>query len=179
MTFAFAAAILQSMSNELRVKEDYTLAKCCAPRPGDPITGYYSHENVLKVHRVNCSNLSKVDPARLVTLSWDDVLERQEPYQPDDDYKELDDIDFAVLSHHEHYGLDYSHVVARRIRISKQAAFDRHRKLRDLGLIERVEPTMIRYRKGIVDNKWIKHRNHTYYDLTDKGRAYLDFSRRK
>ena len=38
---------------------------------------------------------------------------------------------------------------------------------------ERVEPLMIRYRKNIVKGKWIKHRNHTYYELTEKGRKYL------
>jgi len=33
---------------------------------------------------------------------------------------------------------------------------------------------MIRYRKGIVDGKWIKHRHHTYYALTQKGNRVLD-----
>ena len=58
-------------------------------------------------------------------------------------------------------------------RLDKQTVFDRHRKLREMGLLERVTATMVRYRKGIVDNKWIKHRNHTYFDLTDRGRKYL------
>jgi hypothetical protein len=167
------------MDDDFRIKADYTLARCCAPRPPDPIIGYYSHDNVLKVHRSGCQNLTKADPKRLLTLSWDDVLEDREPFKPDDDYTELDTVDFAVLAHHEHFGVDYAHVVARAVCISKDEAFERHRKLRDLGLLRRVEPTMIRYRKGIVDNKWIKHRNHTYYELTDKGRAYLAFSRRK
>ncbi|MFH2049803.1 MAG: DUF2250 domain-containing protein, partial [bacterium] len=72
------------------------------------------------------------------------------------------------------YGVDYSLVVARKLNIPKQAAFDCHKKLREMGLLERVKPLIIQYRKGIVDNKWIKHRNHTYYDLTDKGKSYLD-----
>jgi len=33
----------------------------------------------------------------------------------------------------------------------------------------------MQYRKGIVDNKWVKHRNHTYYKLTEKGTKYLDY----
>ena len=47
--------------------------------------------------------------------------------------------------------------------------------MREMGLLERVEPLIIQYRKGIVDNKWIKHRNHTYYGLTSKGESYLRY----
>ena len=85
-------------------------------------------------------------------------------------------VDFAGLKHHLDYGFDYSLVLAKKLNIDKQEAFNLHKKLRELGLIERVEPKIIQYRKGIVDNKWIKHRNHTYYNLTDKGTKYLEYS---
>ncbi len=161
------------MADELRIRDAYTLARCCTPTPPDEIIGYYSHDNVLKVHRRTCPNLGKAEPERLVALSWADVLDERGAFEPDDDYAALEPVDFAVLAHHDRYGVDYAQVVARKLGISKQEAFDRHRKLRDLGLLARVEPLMIQYRKGVVDNKWIKHRNHTYYDLTARGRAYL------
>lgn len=164
-----------SMSDPIRLNEDYTLAKCCAPAIGENIVGYYSYDNVLKVHRQNCPNLAKAEQARLVTLKWDEILLEQAPFVPDEDYSNLNETDWAVLRHHREYGVDYSHVVARQTNITKQAAFDSHKKLREMGLIERVEPKIIQYRKGIVDNKWIKHRNHTYYDLTDKGKKYLNW----
>ena len=54
-----------------------------------------------------------------------------------------------------------------------QPRFVRHRRLRDPGLLRRVQPRIIQYRKGIVDGTWIKHRNHTCYGLTDMGKAVL------
>jgi predicted transcriptional regulator len=70
-------------------------------------------------------------------------------------------------------GVDYAAVVAKCLNIDRATVFKRHRKLRDLKLLARVQPRMIQYRKNIVDNKWIKHRNHTYYEITDKGRETI------
>ncbi|MEA2030522.1 MAG: DUF2250 domain-containing protein [candidate division Zixibacteria bacterium] len=163
------------MADPIRLKEDYTLAKCCAPTVGDDIVGYYSHDNILKVHRRDCNNLANVEQERLVNLKWDDILQKKAHSSPGQDYYKLSNADWAVLEHHRQYGVDYSLIVAKKAKISKQEAFDSHKKLREMGLLDRVEPRIIQYRKGIVDNKWIKHRNHTYYDLTDKGNSYLDF----
>ena len=158
------------------MKEPYILARCCNPQLSDALVGYHSFETAIKVHRADCVNLSRTDPERLVRLSWSEI-QAPEEFHPGDDYRELDTVDFTVLEHHDRMGLDYSLVVARAVQISKSEAFERHRKLCDLGLIERVDKVMIRYRKGVVDNKWIKHRNHTYYDLTNRGRAYLAYFR--
>lgn len=160
---------------EIRIKEDYSLSKCCSPEPNDPITGYYSYDAVIKVHKVDCPNLQSVEPERLLTLKWNDLLIEKESFQPESDYSSLEEIDFLILQHHKEYGIDYSLVVARKLTIPKQEAFDRHKKLKELELIQRVDATMVQYRKGIVDNKWIKHRNHTYYDLTEKGNNYLTY----
>ena len=162
------------MTDQIRLKEDYTIAKCCNPTQSDEIIGYYSHTNVLKVHCTSCANLAKAEPDRLVKLEWDEILAVDETIDTSEVSAKLDKLDYAILSHHAEYGVDYSHKVARMLGQEKQTLFDRHHKLRDLMLLERVEPRMIRYRKGIVDNKWIKHRNHTYYDLTILGRACLD-----
>ncbi len=156
-----------------KIKEDYRLSNCCSPTPENAITGYYSHDNFIKIHRLNCANLKNIDPERLISLSWIDILSSEEEFQVGEDYDSLNEIDFKVLLHHEKYGIDYSHVLARKLHISKQEGFDLHQKLRDMLLIERVEPKIVQYRKGIVPNKWIKHRNHTYYDLTEKGKEYL------
>lgn len=164
------------MSDEIKLKESYVLAKCCSPSLSDEIVGYYSHDNYLKVHRHDCANLNKAEPARLVALSWDDILEEAE-FTPSSDYQELDTTDFAVLEHHSKYGIDYSLMVAKVLAIPRQDAFGRHKRLRDLGLLQRVEPRIVQYRKGIVNNKWIKHRNHTYYDITEKGKIYLEYHR--
>lgn len=158
----------------------YTLARCCAPtkankaEKADKIVGYFSFDDLIKVHRADCANLKKAEPSRLVQLQWNDILQA-EPERPAADYNELDATDFAILKHHQLHDIDYSLMVAKVVQIEKQDAFDRHQKLRNLGLVERVDALMVRYRKKTAKNKWIKHRNHTYYTLTDKGIAYLQF----
>ncbi len=158
----------------MRLKESYTLARCCSPSVSDKIVGYYSHDNYLKVHCHDCESLKKAEPARLVALSWDEIRENA-VFIPGSDYNDLDGVDFAVLRHHLDYGIDYALMVAKALAIPRQDAFDRHKRLRELGLLKRVEPRIVQYRKGIVDNKWIKHRNHTYCELTEKGKAYFEY----
>lgn len=165
------------MSQPIRLKEKYTLAKCCTPGLADKIVGYFSFDDHLKVHRANCANLNKAPDDRLVPLEWDEI--RAEPdFQPDQQFDQLEPHDYAILDHHERLGVDYSLKVAADLNLSKQELFDRHKRLREMRLLERVEPTMIRYRKGVVDNKWIKHRNHTYYQLTVLGQKLLEYHRK-
>ena len=158
----------------MNLKEGYTKAKCCSPEPFDSITGYFSYNNVIVVHKTVCENLKKVEPNRLVSLSWDEILESKEN-EPDQDYSQLDELDFRILKHHQEVGIDYGWVVAEILNIEPQLVFERHRKLRELKLVERVQKLMIQYRKNIVDHKWIKHRNHTYYRIPPKGERYLNF----
>jgi len=158
----------------IRLKEGYTKAKCCSPEPNDSIAGYFSYNNVIAVHKTSCENLKKVEPKRLLSLSWDEILEARKS-EPDEDYSQLDEVDFRILRHHQVVGVDYSWVVAEMLNLEPQLVFERHRKLRALKLLERVPKVMIRYRKNIVDHKWIKHRNHTYYRITPKGERHLNF----
>ncbi len=163
------------MSENPKIKADYSLSKCCSPEKGDNIVGYYSYNNIIKIHKADCPYALKVERERLLKLDWKDILESDSEYTPDKDYHELDDLDFKILHHHHIFGIDYSLVIARKLNITKEEAFERHNKLKNMMLVERVNATMVQYRKGIVDNKWIKHRNHTYYQLTSKGYAYLQF----
>ncbi|MBN2226658.1 MAG: DUF2250 domain-containing protein [candidate division Zixibacteria bacterium] len=158
----------------MKLKEDYILANCCSPGENDSIVGYYSHNNIIKVHRVDCPNLTKADPERLMTLRWADIVDAED-FAPDDDFHDLDETDFVILAHHETYGVDYSLKVAAVIHLDKQTVFDCHTRLREMGLVKRVKPLIIQYRKNIVKNRWIKHRNHTYYELTEKGKNYLAY----
>ena len=163
------------MSKEaVKVKEGYKIAKCCSPKLLDNITGYYSHNNILVVHKSTCENLKKTETKRLVPLSWSEILEKAEE-EPDTDYHDLDETDFRILQHHQAMGVDYSWLVAATLDMDPELVFERHKKLKGLKLLKRVEPVMIQYRKNIVDHKWIKHRNHTYYQITPKGEKYLNF----
>lgn len=166
------------MSDQPRLKEKYLPAKCCLPSEGEPIVGYFSFDDLIKVHRADCANLAKAPRERLLELEWADILAEPE-FSPDESFFTLETNDFSILDHHDRLGVDYSLKVAADLLLPKQELFERHKHLREMGLIERVEPTMIRYRKGIVDNKWIKHRNHTYYDLTPMGQKFLEYHRKK
>ena len=160
--------------DKLKVKEGYKIAQCCSPQLVDAITGYYSYNNILIVHKATCENLKRAESKRLVPLSWVEILE-EEDEEPDKDYYNLDEVDFRILQHHLSMGVDYSWMVASLLDMDPELVFERHKKLKDLKLLKRVEPVMIRYRKNIVDHKWIKHRNHTYYQITSKGEKYLNF----
>ena len=155
------------------LKEKYSLAKCCSPADSDDITGYFSFDDHIKVHRTDCANLQKAEPSRLVSLTWSDILAASSA-EPDPAWDLLDETDLAILRHHRDYDIDYSLKVARMLNLDKELVFERHRALREQGLLERVEALIVQYRKGIVDNKWIKHRNHTYYRLTPEGQACLN-----
>jgi len=160
------------MIENIDINDDYRLALCCKPVPHDKIIGFLkSDSGIISVHKEGCRNLKSIQPERLLNLKWNEVIKAE---LPDDSEKnallaELDDIDFRILKHHAVMGVDYAAVVARHLKIDRATVFKRHRKLRDLKLLERVQPKMIQYRKNIVDNKWIKHRNHTYYEITGQG----------
>lgn len=170
-------AYIYLMTDQPNLKPDYNLAKCCSPSPDDAITGFLKPDSgIISIHVVGCGNLSSIQPERLVKLVWDEVVALAPEFNPLDDpsYQSLDDIDLAILRHHAKMGVDYAAVVAKHTGIDRATIFERHKKLRDLKLLARVEPTMIQYRKGFTKNKWIKHRNHTYYELTGKGRKVND-----
>lgn len=162
------------LGEKVTLKAGYKVARCCCPKPNDPIIGYHSHEKVVVVHGSSCDNLNKVESKRLIQVSWADILEKEKD-TPGSDYHELDEVDFRMLQHHKRMGVDYSLMVANILSINPEEAFVRHKKLRAAKLLRRVQKVMIRYRENVVDSKWIKHRNHTYYQITPKGERYLDF----
>jgi len=51
----------------------YTYAKCCNPIPGDPIIGFITVGEGIKIHRKNCNNLINLsisDSSKLVNVQW-------------------------------------------------------------------------------------------------------------
>ena len=62
-----------SQSSVLVVGMDKLLtlpAKCCKPAPPDPIVGFVTRGRGVSVHRANCLNVKRLDPARCVTAEW-------------------------------------------------------------------------------------------------------------
>ncbi len=51
----------------------YSYAKCCNPIPGDPVIGYITIGEGIKIHRKTCINLiklSKADDSKLIPVQW-------------------------------------------------------------------------------------------------------------
>ncbi len=51
----------------------YSYAKCCNPIPGDPVIGYITIGEGIKIHRKTCSNLINIssrDESKLVSVQW-------------------------------------------------------------------------------------------------------------
>jgi guanosine-3',5'-bis(diphosphate) 3'-pyrophosphohydrolase len=48
----------------------HTIAKCCAPVPGEAIVGFVTPNHVVSVHRRGCTNTLELDADRIVEVRW-------------------------------------------------------------------------------------------------------------
>jgi hypothetical protein len=154
----------------------YKIAKCCHPQENDPITGYFKEDGTIAVHHTTCNAVQGLRPERLLAVAWDEIQATQNSADSvtiAPEFDEIDETDYFILKHHQEFGMDYSIIVAEALRIPLDEMHQRHRKLRALGGLKRVEGRIIHYRKNIVKGKWIKHRNHTYYELTSEGNTWI------
>ncbi|MBS0382807.1 MAG: bifunctional (p)ppGpp synthetase/guanosine-3',5'-bis(diphosphate) 3'-pyrophosphohydrolase [Proteobacteria bacterium] len=56
-----------------------TLARCCRPLPGDPVTGYITRGRGVTVHRADCVALARLrarSPARVIEVRWQSAPDR-------------------------------------------------------------------------------------------------------
>ena len=154
----------------------YKLAQCCSPEAEDGISGYFKEDGTVAVHRSDCAAVQRLRAERLLEVTWEEIHAAAAPIDietEDSTFNQLDEMDYLILKHHQEFGLDYSIVVSEMLGLPLEETHKRHRKLRELGGLKRVERRMIQYRKNIVKGKWIKHRNHTYYELTPKGDRWV------
>ncbi|WP_298480377.1 RelA/SpoT family protein [uncultured Maribacter sp.] len=61
-------------------KLDYTLSQCCNPIPGDPVFGFVSVSEGIKVHKKNCPNAISLQSHyayRIITAKWVDSSQEE------------------------------------------------------------------------------------------------------
>ncbi len=56
-------------------------APCCNPLPGDPVTGYVTRGQGVKVHHKNCKNIVNAEPERLIGITYSGKPEDAYPVQ--------------------------------------------------------------------------------------------------
>ncbi len=156
----------------------YKIAKCCNPDEKQTILGYFKEDGSITVHDTSCKTIVGLRPERLLDVTWDEIHTSEKPEIPLEIPAEIDETDYYILKHHQEMGMDYAIVVAETIRLPLEEMHQRHRKLRELGGLKRVEGRIIHYRKNRVKGKWIKHRNHTYYELTPEGSQWIQIFER-
>ena len=159
----------------------YTLAKCCAPQVGSQVIGYFREDGAIAVHLSGCTSLKNLRQERLLDVTWQEIQTAASDIELDEAdpiFSTLSEIDYLILKHHETFGIDYSIAVSEALGISLEETYKQHRKLKTIGGLKRVEKRIIQYRKNIVKGKWIKHRNHTYYELTSKGEKWIEMFER-
>ena len=59
--------------NEQYIQEDYKIAKCCNPIPGDKIIGLINRDKSITIHKVGCVNMDKISSSygdRIIEAKW-------------------------------------------------------------------------------------------------------------
>ncbi len=58
-----------------------TPAPCCTPLPGDPVIGYVTRGQGVKVHHRDCKNILNAEPERLIAVTYEGQPQRAYPVQ--------------------------------------------------------------------------------------------------
>jgi predicted transcriptional regulator len=86
--------------------------------------------------------------------------------------REFNEPELKVMYYIFHSGPAFIKKLASRLNEDNQILRNSVKNLQRLGYLERVTKTLVDYRLD-KRNKVTKHRNHTYYDLTRKGRLFM------
>lgn len=89
-----------------------------------------------------------------------------------EEYNGISDIELKIIYYIYHSGPVFTKKLTARLHENIQIVNESIKNLQHIGYLERVTGTLIDYRIN-RRNKVTKHRNHTYYDLTRKGRLFM------
>lgn len=86
-------------------------------------------------------------------------------------------LDLTILAYLKKLGPEYAKLLAIRLGLSLEESRKRLQSLEERGLIKRVERRIVKYYHR--RRKSVKHRNHTYYELTREGELFLRQARKE
>ncbi|ADQ07247.1 DUF2250 domain-containing protein [Caldicellulosiruptor changbaiensis] len=86
-------------------------------------------------------------------------------------------LDLTILAYLKKLGPEYAKLLAIRLGLSLEETRKRLQSLEERGLIKRVERRIVKYYHR--RRKSVKHRNHTYYELTREGELFLREAKKK
>lgn len=84
----------------------------------------------------------------------------------------LTEVELKIMYYIFHSGPAFIKKLSARLNEDNQIIRNSIKNLQDVGYLERVTKTLVDYRLD-KRNKVTKHRNHTYYDITRKGRLFM------
>lgn len=86
--------------------------------------------------------------------------------------KKLTQVELQIIYYVFRSGPAFIKKLAARLNEDNQILRNSVKNLQRLGYLERITKTLVDYRLD-KRNKVTKHRNHTYYDITRKGRLFM------
>lgn len=86
-------------------------------------------------------------------------------------------LDLTILTYLKKLGPEYAKLLSIRLGLSLEESRNRLQSLEERGLIKRVERRIVKYYHR--RRKSVKHRNHTYYELTREGELFLREAKKK
>ncbi|WP_271629553.1 DUF2250 domain-containing protein [Caldicellulosiruptor sp. DIB 104C] len=86
-------------------------------------------------------------------------------------------LDLTILAYLKKLGPEYAKLLAIRLGLSLEESRRRLQSLEERGFIKRVERRIVKYYHR--RRKSVKHRNHTYYELTREGELFLREAKKK
>ena len=86
-----------------------------------------------------------------------------------------DPVAYLILNHLKIFKGDYPRSMANNLNNKREKVVNQCEKLKDAGIIERIESGMIKRKKVKLKRSLETHQHHTYYRLSDKGDHLLRF----
>jgi len=85
-----------------------------------------------------------------------------------------DELIRRILDHFRRFGADYSKSLGRDLEMNKRVACALLKKLYEMGYLEKRPSGMLKRKEARLKRRVTTHPHHTYYVLSEKGRAFLE-----